>query len=380
MLFHMLRLELGDEPFIEGLRRFYRLHRFRFATFDDLQAAFQAVSPRPLDAFFAQWLQHTGAPALKLRDAFASPAAEGHTLTAVVEQVQDGPAYALSLPFAVQLEGIKMAYQGRVAMRGRRHELHLALPARPTRLEVDPEYDLFRRLERGEIPPALSQLFAAEQVWLVLPSTAPPALQRAYRGLADAWRGERAVHIEVRRDDELAELPGDAAVWLLGWENRFHSRIAQALHGQDFTITPDGARLAGRDLSRARDTLVVAGRNPQAPSGTLAWIASTHMDALPGLARKLPHYGRYSYLVFTGTEPTNAVKGQWPVRNSPLARSVAQTDGYVTSDKGPAQLAPRRSLAEVPASYPAVSTAARPRATTPNLDRQDAIVLPKARP
>ena len=38
------------------------------------------------------------------------------------------------------------------------------------------------------------------------------------------------------------------------------------------------------------------------------------------MIRKLPHYGKYSYLAFNGDEPTNIAKGQWPVLNSPLVK------------------------------------------------------------
>ena len=41
--------------------------------------------------------------------------------------------------------------------------------------------------------------------------------------------------------------------------------------------------------------------------------------------RKLPHYGKYSYLVFEGDEPTNIIKGQWPVLNSPLKKVLSKT-------------------------------------------------------
>jgi hypothetical protein len=46
-----------------------------------------------------------------------------------------------------------------------------------------------------------------------------------------------------------------------------------------------------------------------------------------GLARKLPHYGKYSYLGFTGEEPTNSAKGQWPSVGSPLAADLAEYSG-----------------------------------------------------
>jgi hypothetical protein len=48
---------------------------------------------------------------------------------------------------------------------------------------------------------------------------------------------------------------------------------------------------------------------------------------LPALARKLPHYAKFSYAAFGGPELTNLAKGMWPVANSPLGRAVKQEDG-----------------------------------------------------
>jgi hypothetical protein len=50
----------------------------------------------------------------------------------------------------------------------------------------------------------------------------------------------------------------------------------------------------------------------------LGLIATGTAVALPGLARKLPHYGKYGYLVFTGPEPVNRLKGQWSAGESTL--------------------------------------------------------------
>jgi len=38
--------------------------------------------------------------------------------------------------------------------------------------------------------------------------------------------------------------------------------------------------------------------------------------SLPRLGQLIPHYGKYSYLVFQGTH--NIAKGQWPTDASPL--------------------------------------------------------------
>ncbi len=50
------------------------------------------------------------------------------------------------------------------------------------------------------------------------------------------------------------------------------------------------------------------------------FIAFDNPKAIGGLVSKLPHYGKYSYLAFSGDEPTNIVKGLWPVLHSPMVR------------------------------------------------------------
>ena len=48
----------------------------------------------------------------------------------------------------------------------------------------------------------------------------------------------------------------------------------------------------------------------------VVWVTIHDEAAVPGLARKLPHYGKYSYLIFQNG--TNRDKGFWPVEASPL--------------------------------------------------------------
>ena len=86
---------------------------------------------------------------------------------------------------------------------------------------------------------------------------------------------------------------------------------------------------------------------PANPDQALGWLAADTAAALPGLGRKLPHYGRYSYLAFTGDEPANVLKGQWPVVHSPLSIVLAREPG-VTNAGGEMHLAPRAPLAAAP--------------------------------
>jgi hypothetical protein len=68
-----------------------------------------------------------------------------------------------------------------------------------------------------------------------------------------------------------------------------------------------------------------AARHPQNQANTLLWLTASSPEAVAGLARKLPHYGKYSYLVFKGSAPDNIVKGQWTVKDSPMRAVLDKT-------------------------------------------------------
>jgi hypothetical protein len=74
-----------------------------------------------------------------------------------------------------------------------------------------------------------------------------------------------------------------------------------------------------------------------------AWLAAPDAAMLPVLARKLPHYAKYSYAAFGGAELTNLAKGVWPVAGSPLGIAVKQ-EGGDTVEVPRGKLAIRESL------------------------------------
>ncbi len=350
MLFHMLRRELGDAPFIHGLQTFYTQNRFRVAGFTEVERAFSEAAQQPLDDYFAQWTQRRGAPQLHIAQAHARSERDGFVLSATIEQVQDEPPYMLQVPLAVHLEGEQQAWQTRVMLDAKRVTVELQLPARPLRLDVDPEFDVFRRLHRNEIPPAISQALGAEQLLIVLPDAAPAELKSGYATLARAWQAEQPERIEVVADSELGQLPDDRSVWLFGWRNRFRSLLEQALEDYDYADQATAVQIDGTSLNEDEHAIVVLGRRSGNPDQALGWLAAGQAAALPGLGRKLPHYGKYSYLAFTGKAPDNVLKGQWPVVRSPLSVAVVQDDGVQVAP-GNAQLAPRAPLVAAPVAF-----------------------------
>lgn len=310
MILHMLRRDLGDATFIAGLQRFWQDNRFRSAGFDDLRRAFEQASGRDLADWFAAWTERTGAPALSLADVVQAPAANGYRLSGRVQQVQPQAPYPLSVPLLVHLADGSVS-EHRLPLAGREAEFALDLPAAALRLDVDPRFDLFRRLEPGESPVTLSALFGAEGGVIVLPSAAPEDLAQGYRQLAEGWAGT-ARGWTIVSDADLEALPPARPAWLLGWENRF---AASALPDAGLSPAERRLSLAGEDFHGAGWSVALARMSEGRAVGL---VAAGQAAAVAGLARKLPHYGKYGYLVFDGEAPDNRVKGQWPAGDSPL--------------------------------------------------------------
>ncbi|WP_462330288.1 M1 family metallopeptidase [Thiohalocapsa halophila] len=314
MTLHMLRVMLGDDAFRSGLRRFYRENRFRTADLDDLRFAFELASNRDLGDFFSDWTTRTGAAQLKLGDVEVEQAeGGGYRVAGSVYQVQSAPAFPMQVPVVVHSErGTPRRVLASFDERAARFAAKLA--SAPARVAVDPQFETFRQLLPEESPASLSNLFGAEQGLMVLPAAAPAPQRRAYRNLAQAWqRGHSGWDIAV--DDALDALPQDRAVWLFGWENAFADTLASQAPGLE--IDADARRLTLDGTVHDDVSAALAVGDATRPIG---WVAAATPAAVPGLARKLPHYGKYGYLTFSGEAPDNRVKGQWPPGDSALTQ------------------------------------------------------------
>lgn len=316
MVFHMARERMGDARFTGALRSFYRERKFREASFTDVERVMGAAAGEDLSTFFAQWIDRPGAPALRVESASVGRRGEGHVVELVLAQVQAGEPYRIDVPVYLTLPSAAEAVRRTVRMTEARQRFTIALESAPIRLDVDPEFDVFRRVDPAELPPALSGALGAAHRVLVLPSSAPPALLAAYRALAESWR---APGVEIVSDVDLPRVPQGKAVWVLGWENRLLPAVAEALAPLGAVLGASGLRDANLTFTRADRAVVAAARSPADPAHAIAFVGADRAAALPGLARKLPHYGKYGLLAFEGDEPRNVAKETWTALASPMA-------------------------------------------------------------
>jgi aminopeptidase N len=151
MFFHMLRMQLGDEDFIEGLRVFYRDNKFEFASYDDIRKGLGTARDESLRRTFIQWVDRPGAPQLRISNPGVRKERDEYVVQMLLEQLQDGVPYRLNVPVAVTAHEQDQAYQTTVRMTEKRQEVEFTMRHAPLRIDVDPEFDVFRRLAREEI-------------------------------------------------------------------------------------------------------------------------------------------------------------------------------------------------------------------------------------
>ncbi len=309
----MLRRAIGDDAFRTWAGRFYRDFKGRKASFADVRRSLEGVSKQDLGAFFADWVERPGAPTLAVSVDEVAKGDQGFVTTGTVRQTQAGAPFHLAVPVVLQTTGAPA--ETTVALGGAGGALQRDVARRSRwRSSSIPSFDLFRRLDPRETPPSIGQIFGEPRVLAVVPASAPPAAAAAYRALVESWRAPSHVP-EIRTDAEVTSLPTDRPVWILGRDNRLAAAIVD---GASVTLTGNRVEIDGNAVDLANHTTVVVRRHPGNVDKAIGWIAADPVAALPGLGRKLPHYGKYSYLAFEGTEPTNTVKGEWTQSDSPL--------------------------------------------------------------
>ena len=264
MMFNMLREKLGDAQFIKALQAFYRDNRFRRASFDDIRRSFEAVSGLDLRLFFEQWTKETGTPELKLDHA----AGHGERLDITLSQVQPGRHFALDVPVFIETDkGIETRTVAMPADRTR-VDVSYDLKGVAQRVEIDPQFQVYRRLSPFEIPPSLSKAFGAKKVLIVMSAQSAPL----YAGLAKAWSRDG---VETVMDSQLDALPADRAVWLFGAGNKFAPVVAEALKPYGASLDAAGLRTATAMHEAADRSLVVTVRHPQNPDSVVIYVSAS---------------------------------------------------------------------------------------------------------
>ncbi len=312
MVLHQIRRELGDEAFWQGLREFYAAHEFQPSSWTDLLRSFPRAQGRTIDpaAFRAMWLDRSGAPTVWLDSVDDSP----NKIRLRQTMESGGEAwFAFDVPVRAQYEDGSTANLS-ISLSGATGEITAPSKSRLTRVEIDPDFEVMRRLHRSEIPTTLSRVLGADSIAVVLGVDLTDSMRAEAQAQIETWR--RGLEVTVLEEATLPQgWSRGGAVWYLG-----SGSIARARAAGQSEIAWAGTRVSRvAEVETAGQTVVLAGTTTD---GAESWIVLLPHDAasMRAVAEKIPHYGRYSYLLFEGSR--NVGKGIWRDVDSPLKWEV----------------------------------------------------------
>jgi hypothetical protein len=307
MLFHMLRTLIGEKSFWGALRDIYRERLFQTTSWDDLQRGFEQRAGSSLETFFHQWISRTGAPRLTLMDVQASVDGNGWTVRGLI--FQEPPLYDLETE--IRLESDSEAVVQTIRVSREKTPFSLQINTRPEMLSVDPDYHLFRQLYPSEVPPSINTLKSAPSVLVVLAGDVPDESRKTATllvtslGLKNAqWIQEDRLTPERIRENHL----------LVFGRPRTRELLPQGI--AQVSLSGDGFVLNGKSYDHPMDVLFAVYPHPTEPRSTCSLCLPLSENAAQGVAHKITHYGKYSYLAFQNGK--NVDKGTWPVSASPL--------------------------------------------------------------
>jgi aminopeptidase N len=324
MVIHQLHRAAGDSLFWESLRRFYRDNLWRRASWGDLLKSFQQTAGIDREAFLNNWILRSGAPVLSLSAVERERAGDAWKVQATLEQKPPaGAAPGDDAPYPL-LVPVRLLWAGggdstwQVAMPDRQTHWSARVTKEPKALQVDPDFEMMRRIDPSEIPPTLSRVLGSDTVSVLIAKDLPAPLARAYRSLAQEWgRGQALKVVEEASLPKLPWTPPGSA-WYLG----LGPSAGERLRGlSEAGRTGGGWRIAGKDYPGSATVLVTGSLG----TGGRAWALVLAPDSaqVAVVGAKIPHYGKYSYLVFEGGKNTG--QGVWTQIDSPLAVDLTRS-------------------------------------------------------
>ncbi len=345
MMYHMLRRKVGDENFIKAFQIFNRNNKFRKASFNDIRIAFEDVTGENLKRYFDQWVNRTGAPELVLNNVKVKSEGDSYVVSFTLKQIQKEDVFYLDVPVSIVTEN--GSNDKVVEMNKRELEFDITVKEKPVKILVDPCFDIMRRLDPRETPPTFTKAYGAEHTLIILPDENDKNFE-LYKKFSELWVEGRENKFTVKSQADVSELPNDKAVMLLGLKNKFAPLVNSAIKEYGSELMTNGVRFNKREISSDGNSFFLSAVNPNNMNAVIILLSIGNKDAVEGLNRKLPHYGKYSYLAFSGNEPTNIAKGQWKVINSPLIKILnpSAADIQVAAEK-------RNALAVLPPVFSA---------------------------
>jgi len=330
MVFHLLRQEIGDEPFWRSLKQLVVRYRGRRAGWQDLERVFSEASGADLRWFFAQWVERSGAPKVSVKEVAARPLPEGKfQLEARVVQA-DG-IFRLPLPLRVRMsDGSEEMVVSR--LEDAETVVTSLLPRRPLSIEIDPAANVMRRIARADLPPVLNHYVTDEHRAVV---TAFADTAKAVHPFHDVVKRIEAQESQKPLSERTAIiplvhdllLPPEGSVLVLATP-AFRAALQPVLEshcGRQVHLREGGVTIEGRPYDGPGIAALVSCHRRDHPGSVVTWLYAVSPSAGTTVARLLFFYGWSSVVVFQDSKVI--ARNEW---KAPEASMEVSIDGAVS--------------------------------------------------
>lgn len=310
MVFHMIEDEIGTKAFFDAWKLVYRTDVGKEIAWEDWIKAFESTSGRDLTYVIPQWIDRTGAPTLGLGVVGAEPS-DGSGMRVVHLKLLESSEPAYRLLVRVRADGPGNSIDTVILLNSAQVQFDWKVPSSSVSISADPEFDLFRRLYPEEVEPIVSASMGAPKRALISFGS-NQQLNAAFESFGDNLSEDS---MKVEPPEAVATLSHDLAPILLN-----PVELPEYLTPQ-IRSSADSLTIGDTTYARAGHTFVLAGKDWKGFEKYLVVISEDSVS-LPRLGQLVPHYGKYSYLVFEGSK--NVGKGQWEAGASPLRISLSK--------------------------------------------------------
>lgn len=261
MVFHMLRLKLGDQIFWSGLKKFIKEYSFIKAGWKDIERVFEEVSKEDLSQFFHQWITRNDIPSLGIeRQTLTKEKTGRYKVSFDIVQYQAHP-YLLDIPILIETPTVVLDRTVRTSSSRRHVTIEIDSEDIPTKIIIDPGFDLFRTLSAPEFPPTVSRLLGEGKKYVY--SNEKLKLD----GFHTLGPGE--VTREILTESSILFI-GDPPKDILALS-------------PDFSVLSSGS-------------FIKIFQNPLNPEKVIGFLRFENKQDVQAIIKKIPHYGRYSYI------------------------------------------------------------------------------------
>lgn len=269
MVFQMLKRMVGEGHFYEAIRHFIEQNRFRRASWEDIQRAFEKFYQKNLDWFFRQWIDGKGLPDIHLVGVNVEPRGTKFEVSFTV--TQRGRVFVLDLPVVAYSDLGKTTTV--FHLQGEKEQLKLVADNAPDRIALDEDYDVARMLSIDEFPPVIARLIGDENRVIIL----PPHGVEIYQEVIDTFKGKR---VSLSEPEQIKYIePGTSSLIILGAAN------------------PAVAKLYGSVIVRGGFGVLMK-ENPWNRWKVIGIFDARSKEEVGAAFQKIFHYGKYSAVSF----------------------------------------------------------------------------------